>query len=237
MLRTVSSVTAALLLIAGTATAQTSGANGTSGGSGTSEGSTSTQTTTSQTTTMQSGSFDDQEHQSWFASGLVGSAFARSADDANVNVGLAVGYLFRRAAGVEFSADFAPNFVVGEIPLGETQVNSYMVNAIGALPIGSETTIQPFITGGIGALTLRSNQSQFGIGLPGIDNNQFAWNLGAGVMGFRSRIGFRADVRYIRGAGNANDDNASASGLDNNGNFLLNNVDFWRTNVGVAFRW
>jgi hypothetical protein len=114
-----------------------------------------------------------------------------------------------------------------------------MVNAIGALPLGDRATIQPFVTAGLGALTLRSEENQSGAGLPGIDDNQFAWNIGAGVMGFRNRPGFRGDVRYIRGSGNINDNSNGAvfNGLDSNGNLLLDDVDFWRTNVGVAFRW
>lgn len=237
MLRCVSTTGIALLLMLGTASAQTQTSIASQP-----DHRIAVQTASASQSTMansQTGLFGSDEEQSWFASGLVGSAFSRSADDANVNLGLAVGYLFRQAAGIEFSADFAPNFVVSEVPLGETQVNSYMIDAIGALPIGDRTTIQPFVTAGLGALTLRSSDSQFGAA-PGIDDNQFAWNVGAGVMGFRDRIGFRADVRYVRGSGNINDDNAngaSFTGLDSNGNFLLNDVDFWRTNVGVAFRW
>jgi hypothetical protein len=119
-----------------------------------------------------------------------------------------------------------------------------MVNFVGALPLGSNAAFQPFVTAGAGAITLRSDQAQFGgAGFPGIDDNQFAFNVGGGIMAFRNRWGIKADIRYTRGVGNNNDaaDAATAgvgpNGLDNNGNFLLNNVDFWRTNVGVAFRW
>jgi len=190
------------------------------------------------------GGFGD-EH-SWFGSALVGSSFAQSADDANVNIGASIGYLFKRAVGFEFAADFSPNFVVAEVPLGENQVNSYMFNAVGALPIGTGAMVQPFVEGGIGAITLRSDQAQFGgSSFPGINDNQFAFNLGAGVMGFKNHWGVRADVRYIRAVGNASDNSGALlgtssvgpNGLDTNGNFQLSNVDFWRTNFGVAFRW
>ena len=216
-------------------------------------GSTSSGTTTTTSTTDQgtatagstinssqtSSSYNDNgfggDH-SWFGSALVGSSFAQSADDANLNLGASIGYLFRQAVGVEFAADFSPKFVVAQVPLGENQVNSYMVNLVGAVPIGSSAMVQPFVEGGLGAITLRSDQTQFGgPAAPGIDDNQFAFNLGAGVMGFKNHWGVRADVRYVRAVGN--EDNATLSGLDDNGNFQISNVDFWRTNVGVAFRW
>jgi len=253
MFRHMMVVATAAIVIGGSAAAQaqtaSSGSTSTQGGSsatGTTAGTTtqggSTGTTSGSMQSSQgSGSGFGGGQGAWFGSGFVGSTFAQSTDDANVNFGGSVGHLFGQSAGFEFAADFSPNFVLASVPLGQNQVNTYMVNFVGAVPVGLGAGFQPFATAGLGAITLRSDQSQFGAGFPGIDDNQFAFNVGGGVMAFKGNWGVKADVRYFRGVGNNDADNTSGSvntsGLDNNGNFLLNNVDFWRTNVGLAFRW
>jgi len=245
-------VATAAIVLAGSAAAQAQsgtsdpGATGTTAQGGTTSGGGSTGTTTQGGTgsaSLQSGSgsgFGDPG--AWFGSAFVGSNFAQSTDDASVNFGASIGRLFRHSAGFEFAADFSPKFVLATVPLGENQVNTYMLNFVGAVPVGSPAGFQPFVSAGAGAITLRSNQSQFGgAGFPGIDDNQFAFNVGGGVMAFKSNWGIKADVRYFRGVGNNGNDATTVgvgpNGLDANGNFLLNNVDFWRTNVGLAFRW
>jgi hypothetical protein len=54
-------------------------------------------------------------------------------------------------------------------------------------------------------------------------------------MGFARNVGLRADVRCFR-AFNSTDSNPSSvsNAVANN---LLNGLDFWRANVGIAIRW
>jgi len=150
---------------------------------------------------------------------------------------------------------------------GETQANSYMFNAIGAAPLGAEANWLPYVSGGFGAITLRNtldvssgseqnatfNNTVFNpsgsssINL--IDDNQFGGNLGLGLMGFMNQVGFRFDVRYFSGIGNNNDNNNSSTGTTTGStttstttssgglNSFLENVSFWRTTVGLSFRW
>jgi len=231
----------------GTTTTRQGGTTTSQGGTTTTrQGGTTSTTTSSQTGTTGASNYNGGgfgEQGSWFGSAFVGSNFAESSDDPSVNFGGAVGYLFRRAVGVEFAADFSPKFVLAELPLGENHVNSYMLNAVGAVPIGSTTTVQPFVSAGIGMITLRSDDAQFqGAGFNAVDDNQFAFNIGAGVMAFHSRWGVRGDIRYTRGVGNnqsaaSGTSNIGPNGLDETGNFIVNNIDFWRANIGVAFRW
>jgi hypothetical protein len=73
------------------------------------------------------------------------------------------------------------------------------------------------------------------------DDTQFGGNIGFGIMGFASNVGVRADVRYFRAFG----DNALENALnlnpttfdDNSPINILPGLDFWRANIGLAFRW
>jgi len=57
-------------------------------------------------------------------------------------------------------------------------------------------------------------------------NDQFSWDVGAGLMGyFNEHIGLRGDIRYFRAfRGDV------VHGLD------LSGMNFWRASVGVVFR-
>jgi opacity protein-like surface antigen len=61
-----------------------------------------------------------------------------------------------------------------------------------------------------------------------IDNNNFGFDVGGGVMGFFSdNVGLRGDIRYFRSVNNNND-----NGVDLN----LGDFKFWRGSVGVTLR-
>jgi hypothetical protein len=76
-----------------------------------------------------------------------------------------------------------------------------MANAIWAVPIGQERAWQPFISGGLGALTLRASVNDAMENEFSSNDARFGGNIGAGVMGFSGRWGFKADVRYFRAGG------------------------------------
>jgi hypothetical protein len=108
----------------------------------------------------------------WFASGFVGSNFSASLDsefdnlndnsnNSSLEFGGNIGYTWNRVFGAEFLADFTPGFGVNRILnvddvnrlVDDPRLNTYMFNLIAAVPI-SAGRFQPFISGGIGAVSL-----------------------------------------------------------------------------------
>jgi hypothetical protein len=201
-------------------------------------------TQTSTTTTALDYDDDMLPKSHWMASGFVGSNFGDNVDAAKLDFGGSVGWMYRGAIGGEFLAGFSPDFQLSNNVLAEQpQVNTFMGNLVAAIPIGGDgATWQPFVSGGLGSITLNAQALQTGSQLDDVNDNldpdgaQFAGNIGAGVQGWAGPVGLRADVRYFR-ALNGNDNNDSAS--DNNpvAQSILANLDFWRANIGVAFRW
>jgi outer membrane protein with beta-barrel domain len=213
----------------------------------------------STTTTAPAPTYSGQSTGQWFASGFVGSNFSASLDtnlentnldnnssNSSLEFGGNVGYTWNRVFGVEFLADFTPTFGVSRILnadevnrlIDDPRVNTYMFNAIAAVPI-SAGRFQPFISGGIGGVsvvadvldnvllrdgsTTRSSLSRMGT------------NLGGGVYTFAGNIGFRADVRHYHSSA---DDNRTATIVaDQLTENLVSGLSFWRANVGLAFRW
>ena len=173
----------------------------------------------------------------WTASGFVGSNFGAGANSASVDFGGQIAYLYRGLIGAEFLGDFAPNFHINNALLADNpNVNSYMANVIGAVPIGSEATVQPYVSGGLGGIQLRSDMLT--IGGPATESNQtkFGGNIGAGVMAFAGNVGIRGDLRYYRAFNNGVSTTATTP-ADVFAQSLLSGLDFWRANIGIALRW
>jgi len=184
---------------------------------------------------------DDSPSQ-WVASGFVGSNFGASADSASADFGGQIAYLYRGAIGAEFLADFAPHFRLNNALLAENpNINSYMVNVIGAVPIGgSDARVQPYISGGVGGIQLRSDMIL--VGAPTFTTTtanqmRFGGNVGAGVMAFGGNVGVRADIRYYRAFHNDDLTTGTTTAADVFAQNLLSGLDFWRANIGIAFRW
>lgn len=208
---------------------------------------TTTTRTVAQTTTT--ADFDDLDSDvgGWFASAHVASDFGLDADSASVGFGGALGYTNGWIGG-EFLAGFSPNFqVVNPLINDRPQINSYMANLIASVPIGDDRAWQPFVSGGLGALTLRSDALE-----PDDDavsetfdpnDTQMGANVGFGVMGFARGVGLRADLRYFRAfrddqlidAFGQTDSNTTPA--SQTANAMLSGLDFWRANIGLAFRW
>jgi hypothetical protein len=142
-------------------------------------------------------------------SGFVGSNFGNNASPASPDFGGSIAYLLRNTYGLEFEAGFTPNFELQSkfFGLGVTpQVNSFMGNVIFAKSVGPKQQFQPFVSGGVGALSLRSGLTTAD-GFDGtLDSNdtRFGGNVGGGFMVFSGRIGLKADVRYYRASGSYN---------------------------------
>lgn len=207
----------------------------------------------------------------WVVSGFLGANFGASrsssvdlsiiedldnnSSSTGINFGGQIAYMARGVIGGEFLADFSPglgsfdNVLFSQSP----DVNSYMFNAIAAAPFGQVQTFDPYISGGIGVVTLDanifvSNPLLLNLVNPLIANaletqsisgSKFGWNLGGGLMAFsESNWGFRADLRYFRTTGNSTD----VFDIDNIGDgsiftrVQLSGLSFWKANAGVSFR-
>lgn len=252
-----------------TAGSQTSGTQTTSGTQSTSGTETSgTQTTsgstsgTDQTTSSQSGSsmgggggWMDRMDSHWIASAFVGTnTGGEDSDGAGWDFGGQVGYLWKGAIGAEFLANFSPDFELDaarSLLLNNEQpwVNSYMFNVMAAAPLGSEGNFQPYVSAGLGAMTLRADTitSTSGGATNSLepDDSRGGSNIGFGLMGYTHSVGLRADVRWFRGFdaenssdnGNSNGSTTSSSGANAIGNAVLGDLRFWRANIGLAFKW
>jgi hypothetical protein len=202
----------------------------------------------------------DPNSSHWIASAFVGSNFSSNRNDVfgvetnndhttSINFGGQVGYLWRGYVGAEFLADFSPSFEMTNVLFeNNPQVNSYMFNAIGATHMGSNQQFTPYVSGGFGAIALRSDifvidpttvaaANISAIGTTSANGSRFGGDIGAGVMGFAGNWGFRGDVRYYQTSTNNNIDLNDIG----NGNLftqsVLSDLSFWKANVGVAFRW
>ena len=207
----------------------------------------------------------------WMATGFLGSSFgtgtssfATSLSAANLPIdtlmadggltyGLQVGYL-RRYFGAEFIGDFTNQFRIASVALSKNPtVNSWMFNLIGAYPLGSEGRFEPFISGGIGGITLRTqtftidgssvvitNQGNALVALNTINTgqSQFGWNLGGGFFTYASRWGIRGDIRYYQAAdfGTVKLSNGPTLARDYT-QALLSGLNYWRANLGLSYRW
>lgn len=208
----------------------------------------------------------------WMVSGFIGTNFGASRNTDRVdlldlenfdngsstsfNFGAQVAYLGRGVVGGEFLADFSPgdgsfNNVLFE---SSPNVNSYMFNLIAVAPFGHAHSYDPYVSGGIGAVTLNSTIftvnpiltaaatpiQSVEIGTQSASGSRFGWDLGGGVMAWSERSwGFRGDVRYYRTTSNNND----ILDLNNIGDgsifsrVELSGISFWKANAGLAFRW
>ena len=99
-----------------------------------------------------------------------------------------------------------------------------MANLVVGAPAGG---VRPYASGGVGLI--KSKVDDAGQFFGEINNNDFGFNLGAGVTGFvNDNIGIRGDVRYFRSLRDDEPDDEFDVGLSD--------FHFWRGTVGVSFR-
>jgi len=195
----------------------------------------------------------------WEAAGFLGSSFSTSGDfliqnvvdtaDGGLTFGFQLGYM-ARYAGVEAIADFAPSFKIASLALSDhPSVNAYMLNAVGKGWFGNEGAFQPYVSGGLGWLTMRTSTFTLDgstivnvgdttvVALNTVNNTQskFATNIGGGFFAYAARWGIRGDIRYYHASA------FETEKLTNNVNdftqALVSGLTFWRANLGVAYRW
>ncbi len=197
-------------------------------------------TTTTTTTTTQTVSTDTYGSSRNIVSGAVGGVWGGDSEDESWGFDGAYDYLYSDVVGFEFIGAFTPDFTMSVFPsLDDTRVNSYMFNAIAAIPFGRNANWLPFLSGGLGMFTIRNGDDAFDLGLDldldgiadtAFDDNQFGGNIGVGIMGFADRVGFRADVRYYSGLGNNEGDREFISNT-------FRDISYWRSTAGLSFRW
>jgi len=181
-------------------------------------------------------------HYGWTATGFVGGYFApggEAPEASNISGSVTFGGQVARTwgyFGVEALADFAPKYHIDSVFLNSHPwVNSYMANGIVNWP---GHYVEPYFSAGIGGIQMHANVLPF---FPGsVDNTsvyqtRFGWNFGAGAYAFGGGgIGIRGDIRYFQAS---NADTLTGTPPNVATEALLSGINFWRANIGVAFRW
>jgi opacity protein-like surface antigen len=199
---------------------------------------------------------EEKPYEPWLASFNVGNYFSASGGienqfvDANINRSVAFGgqiaYLWRTNIGAEFLADFAPTFKIPSLVISDhPTLSAYMANAIYGFQFGAGWQFKPYVSGGIGAInmsadliTIDTNLIQSTISA---SQSRFGGNVGAGFLGYLGPVGVRADIRYFRANSDSNFDRLNLTDrelLDNDSTLVeLSGIRYWRSSLGVAFRW
>jgi len=178
----------------------------------------------------------------WLLSGFVGSNFGARASDASVNFGGELGYLWHSVIGLSALANFTPDFKTNNLGFADDpHVNGYMLNAMLAAPIGGEAQFQPYLSGGVGEIELRSQVLNTpavpASGFVSANQSRFGGTIGAGVMGFAGNVGVRGDIRYFRASKSSDFSTTPDNPAESFAQGVLSGLDFWRANIGLAFRW
>lgn len=146
--------------------------------------------------------------------------------------GVSVTGMGKGIIGGEIDFSYSPNFFEtgntnadGFTFTNDSNVTTLTGNLIVGVPVGGHgAQIRPYAVGGVGLI--RSNVQDAGGFFDVSTKNDFGFDVGGGVMGFFSQnVGLRGDVRYFRGF-RGSSDNTTGLGLSN----------FWRTSIGVAFK-
>ena len=178
----------------------------------------------------------------WLFTPYLGGTFGGSANigeggedfgdefERKMNYGASLAWMGEGIAGFEVDFGYSPNFF--EVSpddndvdfVGDGNVTTLMANLIVGAPMAG---VRPYAVGGIGLIKSRVDDAGQFFGE--IDNNDFGFNLGAGVTGFvNDNIGIRGDVRYFRSLRDDEPDDEFDVGLSD--------FHFWRGTVGVSFR-
>jgi opacity protein-like surface antigen len=126
-----------------------------------------------------------------------GEELENALDASRFNWGASFGYMGGGVFGLEGDIGYSPDFF-GKTDLGGTGVLTITGNLLLGIPFGGQAGfgIRPY--GLIGVGLIRPNLDAFG-DLTELEENEFAWDFGGGVMiFFGTNIGVRADLRYFR---------------------------------------
>jgi opacity protein-like surface antigen len=142
--------------------------------------------------------------------------------------GVSGGWMSGGWLGIEGDLGYAPDFFDSDNDfIVKRSLTTVMANVRAALPFGKGGKLKPFVSGGVGLV--RPSLTEAGAATT-VESNKFGWNVGGGVTAFlNDRVGITGDVRYIRAM--AKDEEPNPFGVQFDG------LDFWRTAVGVTFKW
>lgn len=161
---------------------------------------------------------------------FIGQSFATRKDAAKVTtIGASMASTVRGVFGLELDFGRTSEAAGSAAFADNARVTTLMGNAVLGIPFGR---FRPYAIGGLGWLrgevlgdgeTVRSA----GLGL----------GVGAGFLGFLSNsVGFRLDLRYVRSLTEADIDKLHLPGSFGLGDFLIEDLSFWRSSVGLAIR-
>jgi opacity protein-like surface antigen len=162
----------------------------------------------------------------------VGSLFGGDLDNTSGNkasFGGTAAFMGGGIFGAEIGFNYTPEFMEETIISPQISQASLMGNLIVGIPVGDTDQaghLRPYLTGGAGLFRTASKESQF---FNHITSNDFALNFGGGVMAFfNEHVGIRGDIRYFRTL----TDDDPGGGVD----FDLGDLNFWKWDVGAAFK-
>jgi opacity protein-like surface antigen len=141
---------------------------------------------------------------------------------------------FGSGAGVDIDFGYAPNFFGDTDPFGDLDgklnITTLMFNI--RFGGGKAPGLSPLFSGGVGLM--RASISSPGDLFDDISRNDFALNVGGGLVGyFNGHVGLRGEVRYFRSLQGSSDNNGI---IIDPRNFDLGHFDFWRGTVGLSLR-
>jgi opacity protein-like surface antigen len=133
-----------------------------------------------------------------FLSGLIGYNFSgdsgcpsiQNCEDKRANLGVSVGSI--GVIGFEEELAYAKDFF-GKTSTGSSSVLTLMSNLLIAPGFGP---VHPYVLGGVGLMRSHTDFTPSQLVLD-INDNQFAWDVGGGVMVFAGHVGVRGDIRYF----------------------------------------
>lgn len=166
-----------------------------------------------------------------YVSPWVGVQFGSDFNNGRAGFGADAGFMGAGIIGGELDFGYSPSFFGTQNDFGNNTVINLMGNVIIGVPVGGThgAGVRPYVTGGVGLLRTQIDGGT--LANVSSSNNQWGWNVGAGVMGyFNDHVGLRGDVRYLRGFEDLNTGNQV---IDLNG---ANQLHFWRTSFGVVLR-
>src|SRR5690606_10545040 len=148
-------------------------------------------------------------------------------DGSKMTYGGSLTWLGGGVFGFEVDFGYSPEFFESDDDdldfIDSSNYSSLMANVVLSAPYGA---FRPYATAGVGIINTSIDDVD---DIFDVDRNALGFNVGGGIMAFfTDRVGIRGDLRYFRQMSESDDDDE----ID----FDLNALRFWRGTVGVSFR-